>query len=143
MDGWPCVVPSLCSCYVRLTKNIKGHRQYKWKFMSESKHYEHLYIINIEQLIEDPHWNSTLQTILRPLRPFIYPFHTWFLVNDKRQPHIPFYVCIFIYNSLNVSNTSCSSSGETNCVSKPLVTVTLCWGRVVCRLKLPTCVRNM
>jgi len=37
------------------------------------------------------------------------------LVNDQRDPQILFYVFIFIYNSLHVSNTSCSSSGETNC----------------------------
>jgi hypothetical protein len=30
---------------------------------------------------------------------------------------ILFYVFIFIFNSLNVSSTSCSSSGETNCVN--------------------------
>jgi len=30
---------------------------------------------------------------------------------------IPFYVFIFIFNSLNVSSTLCSSSGETNCVN--------------------------
>jgi len=28
-----------------------------------------------------------------------------------------FYVFIFIYNSLHVSSTSCSSSGDTNCVN--------------------------
>ena len=37
-----------------------------------------------------------------------------FLVNDQRDAQIPFYVCIFIYNSLRVSITSFSSSGETN-----------------------------
>ena len=30
---------------------------------------------------------------------------------------IPFYVFIFIFNFLHVSSTSCSSSGETNCVN--------------------------
>jgi hypothetical protein len=43
---------------------------------------------------------------------------------------ILYYVFIFIFNSLHVSITSCSSSRETNRVNKPLVTVTLC---VVCR----------
>ena len=38
-----------------------------------------------------------------------------FLVNDQRDAQILFYVFISIYNSLHVSNTSCSSSGETNC----------------------------
>ena len=41
----------------------------------------------------------------------------WFLVNDQRDAQIPFYVFIFIFNSLHVSSTSCSSSGETNCVN--------------------------
>jgi len=30
---------------------------------------------------------------------------------------ILFYVFIFIFNSLHVSSTKCSSSGETNCVN--------------------------
>ena len=37
--------------------------------------------------------------------------------NDQRDAEIPFYVFIFIFNSLRVSSTSCSSSGETNCVN--------------------------
>ena len=42
----------------------------------------------------------------------------WFLVNDQRGAQIPFYVFIlFIYNTLHVSSTSCSSSGETNCIN--------------------------
>ena len=40
-----------------------------------------------------------------------------FLVNDQRDAQIPFYVFTFIYNSLHVSSTSCSSSGETNCIN--------------------------
>jgi hypothetical protein len=40
-----------------------------------------------------------------------------FLVNDQRDAQIPFYVFISIYNSLHVSSTSCSSSGETNCIN--------------------------
>jgi hypothetical protein len=32
---------------------------------------------------------------------------------------ILYYVFIFIFNSLHVSSTSCSSSGETNCVNTP------------------------
>jgi hypothetical protein len=39
------------------------------------------------------------------------------VVNDQRDAQIPFYVFIFIFNSLHVSRTSCSSSGETSCVS--------------------------
>ena len=41
----------------------------------------------------------------------------WFLVNDQRDAQILFYVFISIYNSLHVSRTQCSSSGETNCIS--------------------------
>jgi hypothetical protein len=40
---------------------------------------------------------------------------TSFLVCDQRDSQIPFYVYIFVFNSLRVSSTSCSSSGETNC----------------------------
>ena len=40
-----------------------------------------------------------------------------FLVNDQRDAQILFYVFISIYNSLPVSSTQCSSSGETNCIN--------------------------
>ena len=40
-----------------------------------------------------------------------------FLVNDQRDTQILFYVFISIYNSLHVSSTSCSSSGETICIN--------------------------
>jgi len=36
-------------------------------------------------------------------------------VNDQRDAQILFYVFIYVYNSLHVSSTQCSSSGETNC----------------------------
>ena len=39
------------------------------------------------------------------------------LVNDQRDALILFYVFISIYNSLHVSSTSCSTSGETNCIN--------------------------
>ena len=39
------------------------------------------------------------------------------LVNDQREAQILFYVFISIYNSLHVLSTSCSSSGETNCIN--------------------------
>ena len=38
-------------------------------------------------------------------------------MNDQRDAQILFYVFISIYNSLHVSSTQCSSSGETNCFS--------------------------
>jgi hypothetical protein len=39
------------------------------------------------------------------------------LVTDQRDEQILFYVFISTYNSLHVSNTQCSSSGETNCTN--------------------------
>jgi hypothetical protein len=42
---------------------------------------------------------------------------SFILANDQRDARILFYVFIFIYNSLHVSNTQCSSSGETNYVN--------------------------
>ena len=41
----------------------------------------------------------------------------YLLVNDQRDAQILFYVFISIYNSLHVSSTSCSSSGETNFIN--------------------------
>ena len=46
---------------------------------------------------------------------------SWFLVNDQRDAQILFYVFISIYNSLHVPSTSCSSSGETNCINLSLL----------------------
>jgi len=61
----------------------------------------------------------------------------WFLVNDQRDAQF-FYVFIYIFNSLHVSSTSCSSSGETNCVS---TTSGSC--RWLCRVQVvPTCTRH-
>ena len=39
------------------------------------------------------------------------------LVNDERDAQIPFCVFISVYNTLHVSSTSCSSSGERNCIN--------------------------
>ena len=41
-----------------------------------------------------------------------------FLVNDQRDAQILFYVFISVYNSLHVSSTQCSSSGEINFINK-------------------------
>jgi hypothetical protein len=41
----------------------------------------------------------------------------WFLANDQRDAQIIFYVFISVYNSLDVSSTQCSSSGETKYVN--------------------------
>jgi len=55
-------------------------------------------------------------------------------VNDQRDAQILFYVFISIYNSLHVSSTQCSSSGETIVSIQPLVTVYV-GGPDVCRLE--------
>ena len=63
----------------------------------------------------------------------------WFLVNDQRDAQIPFYVFIFIYNSLHVSSTSCSSSERQIVSIQSLVTVTLCrWPCRVHKTRPPT-----
>ena len=49
------------------------------------------------------------------------------MVNDQRDAQ-SFNVFIYIFNSLHVSSTSCSSSGETNCVN----TTSGSGGSVVC-----------
>jgi hypothetical protein len=52
-----------------------------------------------------------------------------------------FYVFIFIFNSLHVSITSCSSSGETNCVNT--TSGSFRWPcRVQVGSSLPTCTRH-
>jgi hypothetical protein len=48
---------------------------------------------------------------------FYWYYYSTFLVNDQRDAQIPVYVFIFIFNSLHISSTSCSSSGETGCVN--------------------------
>ena len=61
------------------------------------------------------------------------------LVNDQRDAQIIFYVFTSIYNSLHVSSTSCSSSGETNCIntasgnSHPMLVAVMCadWKKTV------------
>ena len=50
-----------------------------------------------------------------------------FLVTGQRDAQILFYVFISIYNSLHVSSTSCSSSGETNCINAASGNSLLCW----------------
>jgi len=48
---------------------------------------------------------------------FVYLTPKGILGNWTTWRTILFYVFIFILNSLHVSSTSCSSSGETNCVN--------------------------
>jgi len=62
------------------------------------------------------------------------------LVNDQRDAQF-FYVFIYIFNFLHVSSTSCSSSGEINCVNKSLVAVTLC--RWPCHVQVGSCEDNI
>ena len=65
------------------------------------------------------------------------------MVNDQRDEQIIFYVFISIYNSLHVSSTSCSSSGETNCIntasgnSHCMLVAEMCAGSK--KTLLPTC----
>jgi hypothetical protein len=64
-----------------------------------------------------------------------------FLVNDQRDSQIHFYVFIYIFNSLYVSSSSRSSSGETNCINT--TSGSYQWS---CRVRvgslLPTCTRH-
>ena len=64
----------------------------------------------------DTHW--TLNQLIWKNFTFCWPcIMYWFLVNNPTWPTILFYVFIFIFNSLHVSSTSCSSSGERNCIN--------------------------
>jgi hypothetical protein len=78
-------------------------------------------LIKWVMLIEKNLIFSIKQLICKSLMPTSQKTQTikfeWFLVNDQRDAQIPFYVFIFIFNSLHVSSTSCASSGETNCVN--------------------------
>ena len=64
------------------------------------------------------------------------------MVNEQRVAKILFYVFISIYNSLLVSSTQCSSSGETNCIntasdnSHSMLVAKMCAGW---KKTLPTC----
>ena len=58
-------------------------------------------------------WQNKKQRLVGILLKFGITFKEGFLVNDQRDAQILFYVFISIYNSLHVSSTSCSSSGET------------------------------
>jgi len=70
-----------------------------------------------------------------------------FLVNDQRDAQILFYLFISIYNSLHVSSTQCSSSGEKNCFytasgnSHSMLVVEMCagWKKTDRVSLLPTC----
>jgi hypothetical protein len=47
----------------------------------------------------------------------LYRYFHFLFLNDQRDLQIPFYLFIFIFNSLHVSSKSCSSSGETSCIN--------------------------
>ena len=55
-----------------------------------------------------------------------------FFVNDQHDAQIPFYVFIFSFNSLHVPSTSCTSSGEKNCINTTSGNSLCVGGRVVC-----------
>jgi len=70
------------------------------------------------QKLCDKNSQHGLHWLLVPSFAFCWPCITqWFLVNGQRDAQIPFYVFIFIFNSLHVSSTSCSTSGERNCIN--------------------------
>jgi len=67
--------------------------------------------------------------------------HVMILGKWPTWPTILFYVFNYIFNSLHVSSTSCSSSGETNCVNT--VSGSCRWPcRVQVGSELPTCTRH-
>ena len=68
-----------------------------------------------KHVFEVPRGGSSL--IRKSVLPETYNYVYRFLVNDQRDAQILFYVFISIYNSLHVLSTSCSSSGEKNCIN--------------------------
>jgi hypothetical protein len=97
----------------------------------------------IESRVSSPTFSSN--TLLRTLRTNILKLRSFQneTVTLGKWPTwrtILFHVFIFIFNSLHVSSTSCSSSGETNCVN---TTSGSCrWpDRVQVGSDLPTCTR--
>jgi len=61
--------------------------------------------------------NYSIKSTIRVNTWRLHNTQIYFLVSDQRDAQIPFYVFIFIYNSLHVSGTSCSSSGEINFIN--------------------------
>jgi len=75
---------------------------------------------------------------------FLTVHHVMILGKWPTWRTIIFYVFIYIFNFLHVSSTSCSSSGETNCVDTTSGSCHLCqWP---CRVQVgsspPTCTRH-
>jgi hypothetical protein len=75
-----------------------------WKIKVTDTHSEYVILISFppQQWLQE--WLQESTSIL-------------FLVNDQRDAQILFYVFISVHNSLHVSSTQCSSSGETNCIN--------------------------
>jgi hypothetical protein len=74
-----------------------------------------------------------------------YELMQWILGKWPTWRTILYHVFVFTFNSLHVSSTSCSSSGETNCVNTTSSNCHSVGGCVVCRSdrsELPTCTRH-
>ena len=87
-------------------------------------HETHWYVNSLCPFFPFAQW--TLWRTLMIHRLFFHSFY-WIKTDRRRQDFsglytffirtIPFYALIYIFNSLHVSSTSCSSSGDTNCVN--------------------------
>jgi hypothetical protein len=99
--NWAGLVPSYRCFRLVFLSTVTIKIQHLWV-------YEMLYI----QLHCSNHVISYLKGMLGPQRCV-----NWFLVNDQSDAQILFYVFISFCNSLHVWITSCSSSGEANCVN--------------------------
>ena len=73
------------------------------------------FIINVT-LLDTVNWRQRMNAIGH-IHKRLLNIHVGLLVNDQRDAQIIFYVFISIYNSLHVSSTTCSSSGETNFIN--------------------------
>jgi hypothetical protein len=69
-------------------------------------------VLNYYYIVRDSYRNLRYRDLCLATK-----FMKLFLVNDQRDVDILSYVFIPIYNSLHVSSTPCSSSGEENCIN--------------------------
>jgi hypothetical protein len=86
-----------------------------WRRMMNISWNDH--VRNEEVLLRDKEGRNILQTIKRKFYILLTVRHVTILGKWPTWCTILFYVFIFIFNSLHVSRTSCSSSGEANCVN--------------------------
>ena len=112
---------------------MHGQQNVKFQFVSKQLYFGPVYqsstIYDIQEIIIKINAKQRLESKIYPvftqreatfahLSVFMFVnIYDWFLVNDQRDAQILFYIFISIYNSLHVSNTSCLSSGETNCIN--------------------------